>query len=114
MTGSYELTQRPARAYTYNALPPLIMPTDYQPIACGFYDELEAVATRRKQVYLHYFNDLRQLCQGTTTIKTFVTRDHAEYAVLASGEEIRLDHIIRLDNTPAAGFAEYPDFRCGC
>ena len=94
------------------------MPTDYQPIACGFYDELEAVATRKKQVYLQYFNDLRQLCQGTTTIKTFVTRDHAEYAILASGEEVRLDHIIRIDDTPAPGFVEYPDeypdFRCGC
>jgi len=90
------------------------MPTDYQPIACGFYDELEAVPTRKKQVYLQYFNDLRQLCQGTTTIKTFVTRDGAEYAILASGEEIRLDHIIRIDDTPAPGFAEYPDFRCAC
>ncbi|WP_223648976.1 hypothetical protein [Hymenobacter psoromatis] len=90
------------------------MPTDYQPIACGFYDELEAAATRRKQVYLQYFNDLRQLCQGTTSIKTFVTREQAEYAVLASGEEIRLDHIIRIDDTPAPGFAEYPDFRSGC
>lgn len=90
------------------------MATDYQPIACGFYDELEALATRKKQVYMQYFNDLRQLCQGTTAIKTFVTRDHAEYAQLASGEEVRLDHIIRIDDTPAPGFAEYPDFRCGC
>lgn len=90
------------------------MPTDYQPIACGFYDELEAVATRKKQVYLHYFNDLRQLCQGSAVLTTFVTREHAEYAVLASGEEIRLDHLIRIDDTPAPGFAGYPDFRCGC
>ena len=90
------------------------MPTDYQPIACGFYDELEALATRKKQVYLQYFNDLRQLCQGPAVLKTFVTRDHAEYAVLASGEEIRLDHIIRIDDMAAPGFAEYPDFRSGC
>jgi len=90
------------------------MATDYQPIACGFYDELEALATRKKQVYLQYFNDLRQLCQGSTTLKTFITRDHAEYALLASGEEVRLDHIIRVDDKAAPGFAEYPDFRCGC
>lgn len=90
------------------------MATDYQPIACGFYNELEALATRKKQVYLQYFNDLRQLCQGSTTLKTFVTRDHAEYALLASGEEVRLDHIIRVDDRAAPGFAEYPDFRCGC
>ena len=90
------------------------MATDYQPVACGFYDELEALATRKKQVYLQYFNDLRQLCQGPATFKTFFVRDQVEYTQLASGEEIRLDHLIRIDDTPAPGFAEYPDFRCGC
>ncbi|WP_151087836.1 hypothetical protein [Hymenobacter baengnokdamensis] len=90
------------------------MAPDYKPIACGFYDVLEAAATCRKQVYLQYFNDLRELCQGPSTINTFFTRDHAEFAQLASGEEIRLDRIIRLDDTPAPDFAEYPDFRCGC
>jgi Rho-binding antiterminator len=90
------------------------MATDYKPIACDFYDVLEAAATRKQQVYLQYFNDLRQLCQGTNTIRTFITRDHAEYAQLASGEEVRLDNIIRLDDTPAPAYADYPDFRCGC
>ena len=90
------------------------MPTDYQPVACDFYDVLEAAATRKQQVYLQYFNDLRQLCQESTTIRTFITRDHAEYAQLASGAEVRLDYIIRLDDTPAPAYAEYPDFRCGC
>ncbi len=90
------------------------MLTDYQPIACDFYNQLEAAATRRQQVYLQYFNDLRQLCQESTTLRTFVTRDHAEYARLASGEEVRLDRIIRMDDTPAPAFADYPDFRCGC
>lgn len=89
-------------------------PTDYHPIDCHFYDVLEAAATRRQQVYLQFFNDLRQLCQESTTLRTFATRDGAEYAVLASGEEVRLDRIIRLDDTPAPGFADYPDFRCGC
>jgi Rho-binding antiterminator len=90
------------------------MSADYQPIACGFYDELEAIATRKKQVYLQYFNDLRQLCQGSVVFKTFFVRDHVEYAQLASGEEVRLDHIIRVDDLAAPGFANYPDFRWGC
>lgn len=90
------------------------MPTDYQPIACDFYDVLEAAATRKQQVYLQYFNDLRQLCQGSTTLKTFFTREHAKYAQLAAGEAVRLDRIIRLDDTPAPAFAGYPDFRGGC
>ncbi len=90
------------------------MSAAYQPIACGFYDELEAVATRKKQVYLQYFNDLRQLCQASVVFKTFFVRDHVEYAQLASGEEVRLDHIIRVDDLTAPGFADYPDFRSGC
>jgi Rho-binding antiterminator len=90
------------------------MATDYQPIDCNYYDELEALATRKKQIYLQYFNDLRQLCQGPATLKTFFVRDHVEYAQLTSGEEIRLDHIIRIDDQAAPGFGEYPDFRCGC
>ncbi len=90
------------------------MPTDYKPVACGFYDQLEAAATRKKQVYLQYFNDLRELCQGSATIRTFVTRDHAEFMQLASGEEIRLDRIVRIDDTPAPAYADYPDFSCGC
>ena len=75
---------------------------------------LEAAATRHQQVYLQYFSDLRELCQGPATLRTFVTRAGAEYAVLASGEEVRLDRIIRLDDIPAPGFADYPDYRCGC
>ncbi len=90
------------------------MATTYQPIACGFYDELEALATRKKQVYLQYFNDLRQLCQESAVLKTFFVRDHVEYAQLASGAEVRLDHIIRVDDLTAPGYADYPDFRCGC
>ncbi len=90
------------------------MPTDYQPVDCGFYDELEASATLKKQVYLQYFNDLRQLCQGSVVFKTFFVRDNVEYAQLASGEEVRLDHIIRVDDLAAPGFADYPDFRSGC
>lgn len=56
---------------------PSPVPTDYQPVACGFYDALEAAATCKQPVYLQYFNDLRQLCQESVAIKTFVTRDHA-------------------------------------
>jgi Rho-binding antiterminator len=90
------------------------MSTDYQPIDCHFYDELEAAATQRRRVHLQYFNDLRQLCLGSGVIATFFVQDKVEYMRLKSGEEIRLDHIIRLDDTPAPGYADYPDFSCAC
>ena len=90
------------------------MSTDYQPIDCGFYDELEAAATQKRRVALQYFNDLRQLCMESGVIDTFFIRDKVEFMRLKSGEEIRLDHIIRLDNKPAPGYADYPDFSCAC
>ena len=90
------------------------MSTDYRPIDCGFYDELEAAATQRRRVALQYFNDLRQLCLESGVIDTFFIRDKVEYLRLKSNEEIRLDHVIRLDNTPAPAYADYPDFSCGC
>jgi len=90
------------------------MSAPYLPIDCGFYDTLEAAATQRRRVALQYFNDLRQLCLGSDVIDTFFLRDKVEFLRLKSGEEIRLDHIIRLDDTPAPAYADYPDFSCGC
>ena len=90
------------------------MSTDYTPIDCHFYDELEAAATQRRRVQLQYFNDLRQLCMGSGVIDTLLVRDKVEYMRLKSGEEIRLDHLIRLDDKPAPAYADFPDFSLGC
>ena len=90
------------------------MSPDYTPIDCHFHDLLEAAATQRRRVALQYFNDLRQLCLESGVIDTFFIRDKVELLRLKSGEEIQLDHIIRLDNQPAPGYADYPDFNCGC
>ena len=87
---------------------------DYTPIDCHFYDELEAAAAQRRRVALQYFNDLRQLCLGSGIIDTLFIREKVEFMRLKSGEEIRLDHIIRLDDQPAPAYADYPDFSCGC
>ena len=90
------------------------MSPDYQPIDCHFYDRLETAAAQRRRVALQYFNDLRQLCLESGVIDTFFIRDKAKFMHLKSGVEIRLDHIIRLDDTPAPAYADYPDFSCGC
>ena len=90
------------------------MSTDYTPIDCNFYDELEAAATQRRRVDLQYFNDLRQLCLGAGVIETLFIRDKVEYMRLKSGEEIRLDHLIRIDDKQAPGYSDYPDFSCAC
>ena len=90
------------------------MQAPYVPIDCNFYDRLGAAATQRRRVALQYFNDLRQLCLESGVIDTLFIRDTVEFLRLKSGEEIRLDHLIRLDDTPAPLYADYPDFSCGC
>ena len=90
------------------------MNPDYTPIDCNFYDHLEAAATLRRRVDLQYFNELRQLCLGAGVIDTLFIREKVEYLRLKTGEEIRLDHLIRLDDMQAPLFADYPDFSTGC
>lgn len=90
------------------------MSAPYTPIDCNYYDHLEAAATQRRRVELQYFNDLRQLCLGSGVIETLFIRDKVEFMRLKSGEEIRLDHLIRLDDKPAPLYADYPDFSSGC
>lgn len=90
------------------------MDTSYQPIAPSFQHELQTAATQRRRVALQYFNDLRQLCLCSGVIDAFFASGDVESMRLKSGEEIRLDHIIRVDDTPAPAYADYPDFSCGC
>jgi len=90
------------------------MATDYKPIDCNYYDELEAAATLRKRVLLQYFSELRELTIDSVVIDTFFMRDGAEFMRLKTGEEIRLDHIIRIDDKLSPTYAGYPDFSCGC
>ncbi|WP_210521166.1 hypothetical protein [Hymenobacter terricola] len=90
------------------------MNADYKPVACSFYDELEAAATQRRRVVLQYFDDIRQLCLESGVIDTFFVREKAEFMRLKSGEEIRLDHILRVDDQPAPGYADAPNYSCGC
>ena len=90
------------------------MSIDCKPIDCGFYDALEVAATQRRRVALPYVNALRQRCLDSGVIDTFFIRDKAEFMRLKSGEESRLDHLIRLYDPPAPAYADYPDFNCGC
>lgn len=90
------------------------MSPDHAPIDGDFYRELETAASQRRRVALQYFNDLRQLCLDSGVIEALFIREQVEFMRLKSGEEIRLDHVIRLDDRPAPAYANYPDFSCGC
>ena len=80
------------------------MSAKYQPINCHFYDELELLAIRQKPCLIVYKNENSQEVSRTDIILDFKIIDKAEYMILKSGEKIRLDRIIKVDNKQALGY----------
>ena len=77
------------------------MTTAYIPISCSYYDRLEAWAVRREPVKIQ-FQDLAQEKSVETEgiIVDLISRDKVEYLVLDTGEIIRLDHLITVNDIP--------------
>lgn len=90
------------------------METKYKPIDCDFYDVLEAVATEKRYVKVYYYSEIRELLSAMAIVKDIYTRDKMEFLVLNTGEEIRLDRIVRIDDVPAPNHDYNDDFSCDC
>ncbi len=80
--------------------------SSYQPIDCNFYDILEANATRKRYIRIQYFSDIQEFLTVDAIIKDLFIRDKAEYMLLSSGLEIRLDRLVSVDGhtLPGQGF----------
>lgn len=76
------------------------MATDYRPINCNYYDELEAIATLRKNVTVIYQSDGEQITLNEVGIKNLYAKDKEEFVVLTNGLTIRLDYLIEVDGKP--------------
>ena len=89
------------------------MESDYKPVAGDFRRAVESLVAERKKATLNYITDLRELLATTGLAREIVSRDGADYLTLSTGEEIRLDRIVRLDDTLAPGYENY-DFGNSC
>lgn len=82
------------------------MSTDYIPIACHFYDELESAAVKRTLSTIVYKEENEE-----KTIEDYVVDfkniNKEEFAVLKSGLRIRLDKIVSFNGLKAS------DYGCG-
>jgi len=82
------------------------MASDYIPIACHFYDELESAAVKRTLNTIVYLDENIE-----KTIEDYVvdfkTLNKEEFAVLKSGQKIRLDKIVSFNGLKAK------DYGCG-
>jgi transcriptional antiterminator Rof (Rho-off) len=74
---------------------------DYQPVACGFYDELGLRMMRGTPCRLAFeTDDGREATE--TTIDDLYTEGNAEYVRLADGTTVRLDRIVEVDEVERA------------
>jgi len=76
------------------------MTSDYRPIACGAYDEIEVLAMRRTAVQVLSRDDKGQTLSTGRLVDTAI-HDGAEYLVLLDDgcrHEIRLDQILQIDD----------------
>ena len=66
----------------------------YQPVACGFYDRLEVFALRRTPVEVVYRDAEGETQAVQTHLADVFARGKEEYALLGTGEAVRLDRLV--------------------
>ena len=76
----------------------------YQAISCEFHDVLEARATLRKPVAVHYRDETGALQRRSAVITDVFARGGADYLTLSSGETVRLDRVVEVDGEKLADF----------
>ncbi|MBZ2209540.1 hypothetical protein [Massilia soli] len=78
--------------------------TGYQPISCEFHDVLEANATLRKPVQIRFRDDGGGVQERLAAVKDIFARDGSEFVALSTGETVRLDRLIAVDQARLAEF----------
>jgi Rho-binding antiterminator len=85
----------------------------YDPVEPSFYQKIEEYRTNKKYLGIHYFTEIHEYISTTAIIKDIFWREETQYILLTTGEEVRLDWIVRLDGKPAPGYTTN-DFTCDC
>ena len=87
----------------------------YSPISCSYHDFILDRATRKKYVKIQYFTEIREFITTQAIIKDVVTTpEKEEYVILNTGERIRLDRLVRIDEHPSPHHYNIDDFTCDC
>lgn len=67
-----------------------------------------------KFVRLDYFTELREFIRTDALPKAIMDIDGVETLELATGEQIPLDRIIRIDGQLSPNYPGYDDYSCSC
>ncbi|MBC8109466.1 MAG: hypothetical protein H7Y04_00240 [Verrucomicrobia bacterium] len=74
------------------------MNTNYQPISCNFYDELEALAVKSLACEIVFLDENDQEQTVQTKIETFFIVQKAEFMQVSGFPPIRLDKLVRVND----------------
>lgn len=75
--------------------------SEYKPVGCGFYDELEILAMRRQHVVIDYRDGHGLELQVEGRIDDVFSREGEEFLRLEDGPQLRLDQLIRVNGRAA-------------
>ena len=86
---------------------------EYKPIACDYHSIIEHFTTIGEFCRIQYYTDIREFITVNAMIKDLYTKEGEEFMVLSTGETVRLDRLVRINDKPAPGYTdEY--FKCDC
>jgi len=77
----------------------------YIPVNCDFHDQLEALATLRKECQIVYQNASGELVKVQGLIVDIYAANKADFLKVDDGTEIRLDRIVSLNNKQASSWS---------
>ena len=76
--------------------------------------EFRTLIPLNKYVRLHYFTDLREFIKTDALTKAIIDIDGVDHLELATGEQIPLDRVIRIDGYLSPKYPGYDDYSCAC
>ena len=80
----------------------------------NFHQYLEETAAKKSYVRVHYYSDLQELLKVTSVVKKLENRGGQDYLLLASGEEIPLQKLLRVGDIIAPGHDQDDAYSCSC
>lgn len=76
----------------------------YKPLDTTYYQEIESFVKQRKSVRIQYFTDINEFITKVSMIKNLFEKEGVQYMELSTGDEIRLDKVVRIEDKPAPGY----------
>lgn len=80
----------------------------------SFHEYLAETAAKKSYVRVHYYSDLQELLKVTSVVKGLENKGAQVHLLLASGEEIPLNKLLRVGDKIAPGHDEDDAYSCDC